>query len=273
MPNPPGWGVAARAKRPQMQSAGNPDSTGMMNEPDRQDPSPFSAGARGRAFAVHVFTALGAAAALIALMEAVREHWSWMFAWLGLALLIDGIDGPLARRLKVAEVLPDWSGETLDLVIDFLTYVFVPAYAIAASRLLLPLAAPVLGVAIVMSGALYFADRRMKTDDHHFRGFPALWNCAAFYLFLLKPPAAVGTFLLAALVVLTFVPFKVLHPLRTTRLRWLNIVLIAAWGVLAFVAIAVDFRVSPWIAAALCAIGVYILFSDTILRITGWSRS
>ncbi len=83
---------------------------------------------------------------------------------------------------------PNWSGEVLDLVVDFVTYVFVPAYAITASGMLLPLAAPLLGVGIVVSSALYFADRRMKTDDNHFRGFPALWNAAAFYLFLLHPP-------------------------------------------------------------------------------------
>jgi len=112
--------------------------------------------------------------------------------WLGVALVIDAIDGPIARRLDVMRLQPNWSGDILDLVVDFLTYVFVPAYAITASGLLLPLAAPVLGIGIVVSSALYFADRRMKAADNHFRGFPALWNAAAFYLFLLHlPPGAV----------------------------------------------------------------------------------
>ena len=142
---------------------------------------------------MHIFTAMGAGIALIALLEAVREHWVAMFGWLGVALLIDALDGPIARRLDVARVLPDWSGEMLDLVVDFVTYVFVPAYAITASGLLLPLAAPLLGVGIVVTGALYFADRRMKTSDNHFRGFPALWNGAAFYLFLLHLPPAVAS--------------------------------------------------------------------------------
>ena len=144
---------------------------------------------RAAAFSVHIFTALGAGIALIALLEAVREHWAAMFAWLGVALVIDALDGPMARRLDVARVQPNWSGDVLDLVVDFVTYVFVPAYAITASGLLLPLAAPLLGVGIVVSGALYFADRRMKAADNHFRGFPALWNAAAFYLFLLHPAA------------------------------------------------------------------------------------
>ena len=115
---------------------------------------------------------------------------------------------------------PNWSGEVLDLVVDFVTYVFVPAYAITASGLLLPVAAPMLGIGIVISGALYFADRRMKAADNHFRGFPALWNAAAFYLFLLHLPPALSTLAVAALIVLTFAPFHVLHPVRVVRLRW-----------------------------------------------------
>ena len=89
-----------------------------------------------RAFAVHIFTACGAALAFLALVLATGGHWAAMFFCLGLALVVDGVDGPLAREFKVAEVLPRWSGETLDLIVDFATYVFVPAYAIAASGLL-----------------------------------------------------------------------------------------------------------------------------------------
>ena len=115
------------------------------------------------AFAVHVFPACGAACALLALMAAVRAEWARMFLWLGLALVIDGVDGTLARRLRVAELLPRWSGELLDFVVDFPTYVFVPAYAIAAGGLLPPAAALPLGLIVTVTGALYFADRRMKS--------------------------------------------------------------------------------------------------------------
>jgi phosphatidylserine synthase len=105
---------------------------------------------RAAAFSVHVFTALGAGVALLALLEAVREHWTAMFWWLGVALFIDALDGPLARRLDVVRLQPDWSGDVLDLVVDFVTYVFVPAYAITESGLLLPLAAPLLGAGIAV---------------------------------------------------------------------------------------------------------------------------
>ncbi len=196
-----------------------------------------------------------------------------MFAWLGVALLIDGIDGPLARKFDVKNVLPDWSGDTLDLVVDFVTYVFVPAYAITASGLLIPLATPLLGAAIVVSGALYFADTRMKGEDNHFRGFPALWNAAAFYLFLLKPPAVTGSIMLGCLVLLTFMPFNVLHPLRTVRFRTFNLFLIVGWAALAIFILISHFEVPLWVTVSFCLIGGYVLFADAIIRATGWARA
>jgi phosphatidylcholine synthase len=222
---------------------------------------------RAAAFSVHLFTAMGAGIALLALLEAVREHWASMFAWLGVALIIDAIDGPMARKLDITRLQPNWSGEVLDLVVDFVTYVFVPAYAITASRLLLPLAAPILGLGIVVSSALYFADRRMKADDNHFRGFPALWNAAAFYLFLLHPPPALASLIVAALIALTFVPFHVLHPIRVVRLRWLTLWLLAAWALLALYTVVFDFEVGAPVIAGLCAIGIYMVGSDAAIRL------
>src|SRR6202048_2537943 len=125
-----------------------------MDQVTEQDSSTASPATRAAAFFVHVFTALGAGLALRALLEAVREHWAAMFAWLGAALVVDALDGPMARRLDVARLQPNWSGEVLDLVVDFVTYVFVPAYAITASGLLLPPTAPLLGAGIVVTGAL-----------------------------------------------------------------------------------------------------------------------
>src|SRR5258708_10608587 len=194
-----------------------------MDRANQQDSPLASPATRAAAFSVHIFTALGAGIALIALLEAVREHWAAMFAWLGAALVIDALDGPIARRLDVARVQPNWSGEVLDLVVDFVTYVFVPAYAITASGLLLPPTAALLGVGIAMSGALYFADRRMKSEDNHFRAFPGLWHFAAFYLFLLHPPPAISSLRVVVLFVSAFLHFRVLHPVRVVRLRWLTL--------------------------------------------------
>jgi phosphatidylcholine synthase len=238
-----------------------------MDQANQQDSSLAPPRMRAAAFSVHIFTALGAGIALMAQLEAVREHWPAMFGWLGVALVIDALDGPMARRLNVVDVQPNWSGEVLDLVVDFVTYVFVPAYAITASGLLLPLTAPLLGIGIMVSSALYFADRRMKADDNHFRGFPALWNAVAFYLFLLHPPPVLASLGVAILIVLTFVPFHVLHPVRVKRLRGLTLSLMVIGAVLAIYALVNDFDVGPVATVALCAIAVYIAASDAAIRL------
>src|SRR3954469_22884229 len=251
-----------------MQIGAIPDSTaGAMDQTTEPDSAPATSRMRTAAFGVHIFTAMGAGIALLAMLEAVREHWTSMFGWLGVALIIDAVDGPMARRLDVLRLQPNWSGDILDLVVDFLTYVFVPAYAITASGLLLPLAAPLLGIGIVVSGALYFADRRMKASDNHFRGFPALWNAAAFYLFLLHLPPVLSTLGIALLIVLTFAPFHVLHPLRVVRLRWLTLWLVAAWGVLALAVLANDFNVGGPVVGALFALAAYIVGSHAAIRL------
>jgi len=213
--------------------------------------------ARIRAFTVHVFTATGAALALLALILATGGHWAGMFFCLGMALVVDGLDGPMARAYEVEKLLPRWSGDTLDLVVDFTTYVFVPAFSIAASGLLPQALAIPAGIVVVITGALYFADRRMKTDDNYFRGFPAVWNLAAFYLYLLEPPewaAAVSIVILAGL---SFAPIKFLHPLRVQRWRAANITLLAAWAVLAFIAVVQDLSPGLYVTLPLGLIAVY----------------
>jgi phosphatidylcholine synthase len=212
---------------------------------------------RARAFTVHVFTAVGAALALAALICAAANRWTEMFLYLGIALIVDGVDGTIARYVRVTEVLPRWSGDVLDLVVDFITYVFVPAYAIAASNMLpVPLAMPA-GAVIVITGALYFADRDMKFSDNYFRGFPALWNVATFYLFLLRPQPWLATAIVGILAVFTFVPFKFLHPMRVKRHRSANIAALAIWSALAVLALQRDLEPGPWVIGGLLLVAVY----------------
>ena len=217
-----------------------------------------------RAFAVHIFTACGAALALLALIFATGGHWASMFFCLGIALVVDGVDGPLAREFNVAEILPRWSGETLDLIVDFTTYVFVPAYAIAASGLLPNALAIPSGILVVITGALYFADRQMKTPDNYFRGFPGLWNLGAFYLYLLEPPPWLAAAMIAALAVLTFAPLKFLHPLRVKRLRVLNIALLAGWAVLAFLAVMHNLAPGLYVTWPLVALAIYFFVAGLL---------
>jgi phosphatidylcholine synthase len=218
------------------------------------------------AFAVHVFTACGAACALLALIAAVSAHWTRMFLWLGLALVIDGIDGAFARRLHVAELLPRWSGDVLDFVVDFTTYVFVPAYAIAAGGVLPSTVALALGLIVAVTGALYFADRRMKTADSYFRGFPALWNVVAFYLFLLKPVPWLGALAVVVLAAATFAPIHFIHPIRVPRWRLLNLAALMLWAALAALALAQNLNPPAWVAAALAATAVYFVIVGLLRR-------
>jgi len=217
-------------------------------------------------FAIHILTASGAALAFLALLAAVDRAWPAMFLWLGIALIVDAIDGPLARGFHIAAVLPRWSGDTLDFVVDFVTYVFVPAFAIANSGLLPNLLAPVAGVAIVVTGAIYFADRQMKMPGNYFRGFPAIWNTAAFYLLLLRPAPAWSAAAVAALAVATFLPFPFIHPLRVVRLRPLTVALLVLWGVLALMTLARGMAPGPWITGALCAIAIYVVGLGALRR-------
>jgi phosphatidylcholine synthase len=223
--------------------------------------------ARVRAFGVHVLTACGAALGLLAMIAAVRGDWVLMFCWLSVALVVDAIDGALARRFKTAELAPRWSGDTLDLVVDFVTYVFVPAYAIAAAGLVPAALAAPLGIVIVMSSALYFADRRMKTEDNAFLGFPAVWNVIAFYLFLLRPNPWVATVVIVSLAVLTFLPIRFIHPFRVARLRILSIIMLALWTALGLVALVRDLAPGPWVTAGLCVTALYFMLAGAAVHL------
>ena len=211
------------------------------------------------AFAVHVFTASGAGLALLALIAATRGDIVGMFWWLGAALFVDGVDGALARRFKVAETLPRWSGEALDFVVDFTTYVFVPAYAITMSGLLPGALAVPLGVVIVVTSAIYFADREMKTEENYFRGFPALWNAAAFYLFLWKPSPWLSALVIVTLAVMTFLPIRFVHPFRVSGRRAVTILVLVLWSILAALALVRNLDPGLAVAVALTGLGLYFL--------------
>jgi len=182
------------------------------------------------AIAIHALTASGVVLGLFALLAVERGQFTLSFVWLGAALIVDGIDGPLARWAGVKRTLPLIDGDTLDLVVDYLTYVLVPAFLIYRAALL-PDALALVGVAAILLSSLYtFARTDMKTEDNFFRGFPALWNVVAYYLYALRPSPALGAVFVALLAVLTFVPIHVVHPLRVRRWQpWLGL-LTAAWG-------------------------------------------
>jgi phosphatidylcholine synthase len=217
----------------------------------------YHASMRALALSVHVLTACGAALALLALLAATRGDWPLMFLWLGVALVVDAIDGPLARAFNVKEAQPRWSGDTLDLVVDFTTYVFVPAFAVVAGALMPQAWAMAAAAAIAITGALYFADHGMKTSDNFFLGFPAVWNLIVFYLLLLRPPPAISAAVVVLFAVLTFVPIRFVHPFRVRRLRAVTVAMLTLWAALALAALKQGLTPELWVTAALCLIAVY----------------
>lgn len=182
------------------------------------------------AWAIHSLTGSGAVLAFLAFLAVEEGSFRLALIWLTAALVVDGVDGPLARWVGVKQLSPRLDGSMLDIVVDYLTYVFLPAIIIYRAGLL-PKDYALLGVAAMLVSSLYtFARTDMKTADNFFRGFPALWNVIAFYLFLLRPRPIASAVVVVAFAFLTFAPIHFVHPVRVRSFQpWLGI-LTAAWG-------------------------------------------
>lgn len=214
-----------------------------------------------QALLVHLFTATGAVFAMLALLAAAQEHWSEMFLWLVVAFFVDGLDGPLARRYDVKANAPRFDGVLLDLIIDYLTYVFIPAFALFQSGLLPGWTGWFAIIIITFASALYFADSRMKTSDNSFHGFPGCWNMLVLVLFAVQPNFWVILTLVAVLSVAMFLPLKFIHPVRTERWRGLSLPVALAWTFFAGWAAWVDFHPDSWAHWGLVAASVYLIFA------------
>ncbi len=164
-----------------------------------------------------------------------------MFWWLGLALFVDGIDGPIARKLEVKEILPTWSGELLDNIIDYVTYVLIPAFALYQFGLMGEGLSFLSAAIIVVSSAIYYADTGMKTTENFFKGFPVVWNMIVFTLFVTEPGEWVSFAVVVIAAILTFVPVHFLHPVRVKRLRPINLGVTLAWCAFGGLALAESF--------------------------------
>ncbi len=207
---------------------------------------------------VHVLTACGVVCALLATLAVAEGRFELMFAWLALAFVIDGVDGPLARHVNIKERLGRFSGERLDLIVDYLTYVFVPVLAILKAELLPTEAALAIGAAVLLSALYHFSDTASKAEDNSFIGFPAIWNVVAFYLFVFAPVQWLAAAACAACIVLTFVPSKWVHPMRVARWRVATLVALAAWFTAAGATLVAGLDEAPaWAKFVLAAVAVY----------------
>ncbi|CAN7613431.1 phosphatidylcholine synthase [Rhizobium sp. LjRoot30] len=219
-----------------------------------------------RAFSVHILTASGSFLAFLGVVAAAEHRFVDMFWWLGLALLVDGIDGPIARKVKVKEVLPNWSGDTLDNIIDYVTYVLLPAFALYQSGMIgEPWSFAAAGM-IVVSSAIYYADMGMKTDEYFFSGFPVVWNMVIFTLFVVQASALAAMIVVTLSVILTFLPINFLHPVRVQRLRPLNMAIFAVWSILGIAALLMHFQTPLWLKVLFCLTGLYLYCIGAVLQ-------
>lgn len=219
-----------------------------------------------RAFSVHILTASGSFLAFLALVAAAEGRFVAMFWWLGLALLVDGIDGPIARRLNVKEILPTWSGEQLDNVIDYVTYVLIPAFALYQSGMIGETMSFVCAGLIVISSAIYYANMGMKTEENFFSGFPVVWNMLVFTLFAIEASEWTAMIVVFVAVVLTFLPIWFLHPVRVIRLRTINLAIFLAWCIFSGWSLLLNFNSPDWLIYAIVVTALYLSIIGGILQ-------
>ncbi|MCA9938274.1 MAG: hypothetical protein KC418_06510 [Anaerolineales bacterium] len=182
------------------------------------------------AWGVHLFTASGIVWGVLALLAIIQGRWIPALIWMGAATMVDASDGTLARRFRVKEVLPGFDGALLDNMVDYFTYVIVPALFLYQGQLFPPRLA-LLGVIIItLASAYQFAQADAKTDDNYFKGFPSYWNVVAFYLFVMALPAWLNFLLVVLLGALVFVPIKYIYHSRTAAFRRLTMFLTLLWG-------------------------------------------
>jgi phosphatidylcholine synthase len=213
---------------------------------------------RLKALAVHLLTASGAVLSMFAMLAAVQYKWGLMFLWLVVALIVDGIDGPLARRYDVKRNWPTYDGVLLDLIIDYLTYVFIPAYALFKSGLLPGWTGWIAIIVIVYCSVIYFADTRMKTKDNSFAGFPACWNMVVLVLFAIHPNFWIMLAIVVALAAAMFSNLKFIHPVRTDRWRAVSLPVALAWVCFAGWAAWMNFEPKSWAHWGLILTSAYL---------------
>lgn len=220
-----------------------------------------------KALSVHFLTATGAVFAMLAMLAATQAKWDLMFVWLVVAFAVDGIDGPLARKYDVKTHAPVFDGVLLDLIIDYLTYVFIPAFALFQSGPMDGWTGWVAIIVITFTSALYFADTRMKTKDNSFSGFPGCWNMLVLFIFAIEPNFWVSLALVTVLSAAMFAPVKFIHPVRTERWRVISLPVALAWTGFAGWAAWVDFHPQSGALWGLVLTSVYLTFAGALQQV------
>lgn len=218
------------------------------------------------AWLVHAYTATGALLAFLAMQAATVRNFRAAFLWLFAAVLVDSTDGFLARLARVHERLPNFSGQKLDDIVDYLTFVFVPAVILWQAEAITGVWTIPVVAAMLLSSLYGFVSDDAKTDDHFFTGFPSYWNIVAVYLVVLELSPVVNAVILLALSALVFVRIGYVYPTRTTPARALTLVLAVLWSLMMLVLILQLPTPPRWIAWASLAFPMYYTALSLVLH-------
>lgn len=184
------------------------------------------------AWAVHLYTALGAVAGLLSIMYTARGSFRAAFVAMGVAVVIDSSDGSIARALRVSQRIPGLDGALLDNLVDYLNYVVVPVFLMLKTGIIPRGTGGIMLAGFVLIASAYgFCQVEAKTQDHYFRGFPSYWNLVALYLFCLQFSPAANIAVLVVLGLLVFVPIKYIYPSRTELMRPVTLGLAGVWAI------------------------------------------
>ncbi|MGB3731504.1 CDP-alcohol phosphatidyltransferase family protein [Microbacterium sp.] len=217
------------------------------------------------AWAVHAFTLTGVIWATLALLALFDDEPRLMWLYLGIALVVDGVDGTLARKAEVRTYAPNFDGVILDSIIDYLTWTLIPALFLFREGLLGDgAAALILLLLINVSSMFCYANTKMKTGDYYFLGFPAAWNVVALGLWLLGAGALFNAVVVVVLSLLTWAPIAFVHPLRVARFRAVTLIATAVW-IIASAALVVLYPIAePWTVVVWLASGAWVILTGVI---------
>ena len=181
------------------------------------------------AWAIHIFTASGIIAGFLGLLSALDGSPRASLMWMTVAMVIDGLDGPVARKFEVSTVLPNIDGHVMDLVIDYVTCVVAPAFFIHEFGLL-PHRFDLFGTGLILLTSLYlFSCTNIMTEDNYFNGFPAMWNLVVNIMFVLQSRPTVNLVIVLVVSAFTIIPVKFIHPIRVRDFRKITIPILVIW--------------------------------------------
>lgn len=213
-----------------------------------------------RAVLVHLLTASGLIPIILAMQAYLAGDAYATLFWLAIAGVIDGIDGPLARRFEVSKHLPDFEGAILDHIIDYLSYCFIPALMLIRFEMV-PQGWGVAAASLICMASLYtFANKQAKTEENDFRGFPALWNLVIFYMLITHSAQETNMVIIVLLSVMVFAPIRVVHPVRVAAGRRVTLPLVMIWLGLIFAYLVQGASgLPPFADAIFAALSFYLL--------------